>query len=177
MLIRCIDGSYGPGGIFFESMKDELRPDFSEGINLWGINVKSLAFACGLSTSYVCHYNSPRFYDELRDNTMGRFNIAVSTAFVLVCGFNLWIMIAGYLTFGTATQGNILNNYSDNDTMATDGRLCVGGSVLWGYPLLFTGLRESLLTIMGARLLYTQPRAAQQLLRSHPWLSCDLHIS
>jgi len=149
MLIRCIDGSYAPGGIFYDSLKQEFQPDFSHGVNLWGIDIKSLAFMCGLSTAYVCHYNAPRFYDELRNNTMPRFNRTVFLAFAAVCAVNSWMMVAGYLTFGAATQGNILNNYSDNDSMATLARLGVGGSVLCGYPILFTGLRESLLTLLG----------------------------
>lgn len=149
MLVRCIDGSYAPGGFFYDSLAQELKPDFSEGINLWGINMKSLAFMCGLSTAYVCHYNAPRFYDELRDNTMPRFNKVVSLAFSAVALVNMWMMIAGYLTFGTVTQGNILNNYADNDNLAALARLGVGGSVLCGYPILFTGLRESLLAFIG----------------------------
>jgi len=149
MLIRCVDGSYAPGGIYYESLRRELKPDFSHGINIWDIDIKSLAFVCGVSTAYEAHYNAPRFYDELRDNTMARFNVAVLSAFAFAVIINLWIMIAGYLTFGAATQTNILNNYADNDPMATFARLSVLFSILCGYPLVFSGVRENLLSSLG----------------------------
>ena len=45
-------------------------------------------------------------------------------------------MIAGFLTFGGAADGYILNNYATTDSLAQLARLAIGGSIVTTYPLL-----------------------------------------
>eukprot|EP00966_Prymnesium_polylepis_P018486 425816-Prymnesium_polylepis.1 len=45
-------------------------------------------------------------------------------------------MVAGYLTFGGASDGYILNNYANSDRFAQAARLAIGGSIVTTYPLL-----------------------------------------
>ena len=53
-------------------------------------------------------------------------------------------MESGYRTFGDACYGNILLNYHPHDVLGTLGRVATGLSVLFGFPLIMTGARESL---------------------------------
>ena len=52
-------------------------------------------------------------------------------------------MGAGYLTFGGAADGYILNNYASTDRLAQLARMAIGGSIVTTYPLLHQGLRDT----------------------------------
>ncbi|KAL3905676.1 MAG: hypothetical protein SGILL_009583 [Bacillariaceae sp.] len=56
-------------------------------------------------------------------------------------------MVAGYSTFGDVCQGNILLNYHPNDILSTLGRLATGFSILFGFPLVACGARESIIGV------------------------------
>jgi amino acid permease len=72
--------------------------------------------------------------------TMGGF----STATIINC----WIMAFGFLTFGSNSQGVILNNYSTLDTCATFCRFLTTVSVIGGYPFLISACRSEFLELM-----------------------------
>lgn len=144
MTIRCLDGSYAPGGRFFNSTLAAIgAPD------RWSINVSTLVLVCTLSTACSAHYNAPKFYDQLRNRSVGRFNIVVTASFGLAVAMCLMAMCAGYLTFGAASKGNILLNYSTSDPLATVARIAVSGSVVCTFPLAFTGLRDGAMALLG----------------------------
>ena len=46
------------------------------------------------------------------------------------------VMVSGFLTFGGAADGYILNNYATTDKLAQLARLAIGGSIVTTYPLL-----------------------------------------
>lgn len=147
-VIRCFDGSYQPGGAYYASTRPDFRPDFAEGVNMFNINVKTLVLLCALSTAFIAHYNAPKFYFGLRDTTVARFNGVVFSSFFIALILFISIMLAGYFTFGVNTQGNVLNNYSHDDPLATIARLGVGLSTVFTYPLAFTGLRDGVLSLL-----------------------------
>lgn len=71
----------------------------------------------------------------------------VNIAFtVLVCIYVV-TMTAGYSTFGDVCQGNILLNYHPDDILSTLGRLATGFSILFGFPLVTAGARESIIGV------------------------------
>lgn len=80
------------------------------------------------------HYNSARFYTELKDATLPRFAIAVSSSFGFSSAVYIAIACLGFLTFGGNSSSYILNNYSPYDPLATLCRLAVGISTLTTYP-------------------------------------------
>lgn len=106
-----------------------------------------------LATAFLAHYNAPKMYKELAgpedgSSKLGRFNMVVGCAFglaALLCGS---IMTAGYLTFGKASQGLILNNYATADALAFIARIGIGLSIIFSYPLNFVGLREGVLSLL-----------------------------
>jgi sodium-coupled neutral amino acid transporter 11 len=103
MFIRHVDGTYAPGGVFFESLAQSARPSFDLK-NLPLINLRAFVLLSMLSTSYVCHYNAPKFYAELKDASPSRFNRAVYSAFLGSTVTYAFMMATGYLTFGGAAQ-------------------------------------------------------------------------
>ena len=71
----------------------------------------------------------------------------VNISFLLLIVLYTVTMTAGYSTFGDACQGNILLNYHPNDILSTLGRLATGFSILFGFPLVASGARESLVGV------------------------------
>lgn len=109
----------------------------------------ALVLACTLATAFVAHYNAPRFHAELDNPTSQRFDTVTGIAFLVSAIFYMFIALVGYWTFGTASSGFILNNYSSSDPLVSFSRLAVALSITLSYPLPFTGLRDGVLDILG----------------------------
>jgi len=102
-----------------------------------------------VSTAFIAHYNGPKFYSQLRRANPKRFSIVVATGFFISWMIYAWVMCVGYLTFGNACEGLILNNYSEEDSWATAARVAIGFAVLFGFPLAFTSLRDNTISALG----------------------------
>ncbi len=57
----------------------------------------------------------------------------------------------GFLTFGGASSGYILNNYANTDNLATVARIAVASSLVFSYPLCFVGLRDGIREMLGSK--------------------------
>lgn len=146
MIYRSFDGSYQKGGIYYEEMSVDLQPDFGDHNQAWSTDV--LAFLCMVFNSWVMHYNSPRYYTELKNASVPRYGQAVVGSFGLSAVVYVAIALAGFLTFGGHSNGYILNNYSPQDPLATLCRVAIAFSTLLSYPLCFIGLRDGVLDIL-----------------------------
>jgi sodium-coupled neutral amino acid transporter 11 len=76
-----------------------------------------------ISFAFVCHHNSLLIYGSLKTPTMDRFAKVThwSTAISMVAC--LGMALAGYLSFGDKTQGNVLNNFPTKNIMVNIARL------------------------------------------------------
>src|ERR1700755_3478797 len=76
-----------------------------------------------ISFAFVCHHNSLLIYGSLKKPTLDRFAKVThySTAISMVAC--LIMALAGYLTFGDKTQGNVLNNFPVDNLMVNIARL------------------------------------------------------
>mmetsp|Transcript_20269 Transcript_20269/g.47048 ORF Transcript_20269/g.47048 Transcript_20269/m.47048 type:complete len:509 (-) Transcript_20269:82-1608(-) len=147
MVMRMLDGSYLPGGKFYSAlMTSGGAGTIVSSFDVMGTSpIKSLILISMLTNSYLCHYNAPKFMRELKDASISRFNQMTGAAFFGAFGLNAVYMIAGFLTFGGAAQGLILNNFATSDALATIARGAIAFSILFGYPLTFEGFRTSAL--------------------------------
>jgi amino acid permease len=155
--LRYFDGSYKlPNGRFLADLGSV--PSFagagssSTGSLLLPLrNPKSLILVSMLSTAYIAHFNAPKFYRELKDadSQPKRFHIGVvASSFAVSVLFYAIVSALGYLTFGSATEGMILSNYSTKDVLVSLSRFAVGLSLIFSYPLLFVGLREGIVDLI-----------------------------
>ena len=94
------------------------------------------------------HYNSPRFYCELRNANLSKFTRVVSGSFGASAVIYITIASAGYLTFGGNCDGYVLNNYSPQDPLATLCRIAIAFSVLMTYPICFIGFRDGVVDML-----------------------------
>ncbi len=84
-----------------------------------------------LSTAYMAHFNAPKFYMELENNTIKRYNKLVSTSFAISIVSYIVMAAFGFLTFGAASSGLILNNYSNKDVLMGLSRVAVAVSIVF----------------------------------------------
>ena len=147
MIWRAVDGSYLPGGTYFATVPAAMRPSF-DAVNHPSLNVlKALVLACTLTTAFNAHYNAPRFHAELQDATVAKFNKVTGNAYMASALSFVGIAVAGYLTFGTACDGFILNNYSPFDPLINVSRMALVISIVMTFPLPFVGLRDGVLDL------------------------------
>ena len=105
-------------------------------------------FISMLSTSFMCHYNSPRLFWELENTSPKRFQKVVIGGFGTAIAIMSTIALAGFSTFGFASSGMILNNYAPTDGLAILARAAVTLSVIFSFPLAFVGVREGFLDLL-----------------------------
>ncbi|KAI9789667.1 MAG: hypothetical protein M1816_005842 [Peltula sp. TS41687] len=88
-----------------------------------------------ISFAFVCHHNSLLIYGSLKKPTLDRFARVThySTGISMIAC--LVMAIAGFLTFGDKTQGNILNNFPTDNIMVNIARFCFGLNMLTTLPL------------------------------------------
>ena len=83
MGIRSFGGACASGGAFAADLPKTLRPLFGS-IGASGALSAKVSILIGmLSTSFMCHFNAPKFYTELKDNTVPRFMTVVGATNVI----------------------------------------------------------------------------------------------
>lgn len=132
MIIRYLDRGYAvPGGQFLSGVPMELQPSFGT-IGARGVfHPSSFILICTLSTAYMAHFNAAKFYKELKNNTLERYNTVVGTSFGISIALFIAMAATGFLTFGQAASGLILNNYSITDRLMGLSRIAVAISIVF----------------------------------------------
>lgn len=145
MAMRYFGGSYAAGGKFLAGAL--AAPAFGSNGAKAALSAKSLILTCMLSNAYIAHFNAPKFLAELKNNTMSRFYQVIAWSFGAAVLIYAAMTSLGFLTFGAASNGLILNNYSTNDLLMSMSRIAVAISVTGSYPLLFAGTRDGILDL------------------------------
>jgi Transmembrane amino acid transporter protein len=78
---------------------------------------------------------------------MDRYNKVVRYSFTAAIFIMAVTATAGFVTFGAASDALILNNYSLTDSWMSLSRLAVTVSLLFSYPLAFSGLRQGFMDL------------------------------
>ncbi|ORY64096.1 vacuolar amino acid transporter 2 [Pseudomassariella vexata] len=98
-----------------------------------------------ISFAFVCHHNSLLIYGSLRTPTMDRFATVTHYSAGVSMVACILMALAGFLTFGDKTLGNVLNNFPADNTMVNVARLCFGLNMLTTLPLEAFVCREVML--------------------------------
>ncbi|KAL9617999.1 MAG: hypothetical protein Q9160_007247 [Pyrenula sp. 1 TL-2023] len=125
----------------------EMRGDFK---GLLFINSGFFQAVGVISFAFVCHHNTLLIYSSLHTPTLNRFATVTHLSTLISLLACLAMGLAGLLTFGSKTQGNVLNNFpmngntnntpSNSTTSAANplvliARLCFGLNMLTTLPL------------------------------------------
>jgi amino acid permease len=132
---------------FVKSLDIASLPSFGDEGAMAAFSSNAFVLISMLSTAYMAHYNAPKFYWELKDASLPRFKAVVLLSFGGAMLLMATAALFGFLTFGGASQGLILNNYSTQDTVMTLSRFAVTLSLVFSYPLAFVGVRDGILDL------------------------------
>jgi sodium-coupled neutral amino acid transporter 11 len=88
-----------------------------------------------ISFAFVCHHNSLLIYGSLKKPTLDRFTTVTHYSTGVSMVMCLVMALAGFLSFGSKTQGNVLNNFPSNNIMVNIARFCFGLNMLTTLPL------------------------------------------
>jgi len=138
MAVRYFGKAYTPTGMFAAQAGTFGTATTSV------LSPKLLILACMLSNAYIAHFNAPTFLKELKNNTQQRFHQVIGYSFGASVLLYAAVTALGFLTFGAASNGLILNNYATTDGIMSASRLAVAVSVTASYPLIFVGCRDGL---------------------------------
>ncbi|CAE7176202.1 Slc38a1, partial [Symbiodinium pilosum] len=102
MIWRFLDGSYHPGGQFYDSQTPGTHVSWGDSgeAETWTISLSTLTLVSSMSTAFLAHYNAPKFYHQLRNRGSRRFLVATLASFTLALVLFVACMVVGYLTFG-----------------------------------------------------------------------------
>jgi len=146
--IRYFGGAYAEGGRFAADIAANMQPSFGTVGASGVLSPNSLILVCMLSTAYIAHFNAPRFFRELKDNTIPRFGKVTGISFGISTAIYAAVSAMAFLTFGANCDGLILNNYSTKDLLISASRFAVAISLIFSYPLLFVGTRDGTLDLL-----------------------------
>mmetsp|Transcript_7506 Transcript_7506/g.14995 ORF Transcript_7506/g.14995 Transcript_7506/m.14995 type:complete len:523 (+) Transcript_7506:92-1660(+) len=136
-----------PAGKFVADVAAKFQPKFGDLGASAALTPNVFILICMLSTAYMAHFNAPKFFIELKDNTIKRYNTVVGTSFGISVLLFALIGSLGFLTFGSASSGLILNNYSNADVLMSLSRIAVTISIVFSFPLAFVGARDGWLDV------------------------------
>ncbi|EEQ28321.1 hypothetical protein McanMca71_001567 [Microsporum canis] len=110
----------------------EARGEIKDSLFINGGVVQAIGV---ISFAFVCHHNSLLIYGSLRKPTMDRFARVTHYSTAISMVMCLVMAVAGFLTFGSNTKGNILNNFPPDNVIVNIARLFFGLNMLATLPL------------------------------------------
>ena len=137
-----------PAGKYLADVATNYQPQFGNLGASAALSPNVFILICMLSTAYMAHFNAPKFFIELKDNTIKRYNTVVGTSFGISIFLFALIGSLGFLTFGSASSGLILNNYAGSDVLMSLSRIAVTISIIFSFPLAFVGARDGWLDLL-----------------------------
>ncbi|CAE6517984.1 unnamed protein product [Rhizoctonia solani] len=95
-----------------------------------------------ISFAFVCHHNSLLIYGSMRTPTMDRFDRVTHVAAGLSLVACITMAVPAFLVFTDRTQGNVLNNFPQNDAVINIARFCFGANMVTTTPMELMVCRE-----------------------------------
>lgn len=148
MGIRYFGGAYAKGGAFVDTQLAKPIFGAAGASSIWSPN--ALILTCMLSNAYIAHFIAPNLLRDLKNNTQARFHKMIGWSFGTAVLIYSLITSFGFLMFGAASNGNVLNNFAPKDPLMAFSRIAVAISITCSYPLLFVGTRDGVLDLMKA---------------------------
>jgi len=150
MLLRAFDGSYSDiGNYAAQAMPVSPSPDQSGAGG-------PLCFLALLANAFIAHQSAPRLRNTIEDSfevsngtASSTFDVVVAAGFALSAVFYSVVALTGYLTFGHGVDGNVLDSYAADDSLAAFARLATVACVICSFPQMLMGLRDSLNDLFG----------------------------
>ncbi|KAI3660257.1 hypothetical protein MP638_005120 [Amoeboaphelidium occidentale] len=88
-----------------------------------------------ISFAFVCHHNSFLIFSSLVKPSLNRWEIVTHLSTGISWMLSIAMALAGYLAFGYKTEGNILNNFSNDNFWVNLARLAFAANMFTTFPL------------------------------------------
>ncbi|GJJ06060.1 hypothetical protein Clacol_000248 [Clathrus columnatus] len=118
-----------------EKVTPELRGSSSPSVRFNFITPRITEAIGVISFAFVCHHNSLLIYGGLQTPTLDRFSFVTHISTIMSLAACLTLALPAYLVFTDKTRGNILNNFSQTDTLINVARFCFGLNMFTTFPL------------------------------------------
>jgi len=156
LVVRLADKSYLPGGAYYAgsamqkaALLAAVPVKKASAVKLATTATafapeKIFVLASLLSYCFVCHYNAPRYYTELKGKEKDPHLFLKMTSLSYASGAAIYIgtMMLALALFGRHSQSFALNSFSTLDPLGTFARVAFGSSVLASFPLIFLSMRN-----------------------------------
>ncbi|KAJ9466715.1 Vacuolar amino acid transporter 6 [Diplonema papillatum] len=126
-----------------KNQSEELR----DSVDYIGFPVGVFAALPLVNVAFTCHYNAPRYYNELKDRTPRRWSIVVFVVMTFAMMIYAAAAVTGYLVFGNQIDGDILKNFSDKWSPAVVARLALACLVIFTFPMVCHFIRDSIIDL------------------------------
>ena len=88
-----------------------------------------------MAFAFMCHHNTFLIYGSIERATQKKWDVvthwSLFTSFLVAAAFG----IAGYSTFTTYVQGDLMENYCWNDDLMNFSRVMFSGTILLTFPI------------------------------------------
>lgn len=120
------------------SYREPYHARFQDGgLKLWPTSWSDAIYAAPIfACSYTCHFNVLPLHQELIHPTRPRIKKMINYVIIACSALYLTIGVFGYVYARDFTDGNILNNFSSHDPLATVGRLALAFCIISGLPMI-----------------------------------------
>lgn len=137
---------------FTENLKEGMYPPST--VAHKPIQVTLIGFPSGVfaaipvcNVSYCAHYNAPRLYQELSNQSIWRFKLVVAISGLLATTSYVLSAVSGYIIFGNLLQGDVMTNFSVDYMPAQAARLGYSFVVLFTFPLAHHSIRRGIIAL------------------------------
>eukprot|EP01061_Rhynchopus_euleeides_P006025 TRINITY_DN15106_c0_g2_i1.p1 TRINITY_DN15106_c0_g2~~TRINITY_DN15106_c0_g2_i1.p1 ORF type:complete len:575 (+),score=222.12 TRINITY_DN15106_c0_g2_i1:170-1726(+) len=134
--------------LWIDSNHTSHDPDYLRStVNYFGFPIGVFAALPLVNVAYTSHYNAPRYYAELKNRSIARWETVIGIVLTFVLAVYATAGITGYLTFGEQTKGDILKNFSDDWHPAVVARLALALLVIFTFPMTCHFIRDSIIDL------------------------------
>lgn len=130
ILVRWLDGSYAPGGVFHDDSPREM-PAF------WSIGRTTPVFILRVTYSASAHFVAPQIYEQLKGRTASRLRAVTFMGYIFIGCIYASVSLGGSLTFGISSAVPIISSYAINDKLFIIARWFNFITIATVYPLVF----------------------------------------
>eukprot|EP00033_Pygsuia_biforma_P001296 GCRY01001466.1.p1 GENE.GCRY01001466.1~~GCRY01001466.1.p1 ORF type:complete len:567 (+),score=99.61 GCRY01001466.1:116-1816(+) len=107
-----------------------------------------------ISISFTCHYNVPAIYNSLAAPAL--LKPVIVRGILLSLFAYLFMGVNGYLLFGEAVEGSVMDSFAATDTLMLLARAGLAVTICCTFPLILFGPRRSILELL-SRFLHPPP--------------------
>lgn len=144
--IRYFDGSYTEHGRWgLHTTFGGQNPDIRE---FWKFHEMPSRLVSIQGVLFLFHFNAVKYFRELEQPQVSRYTWGLGWAILAGFAVVASTMVFVFLTFGHQSMMLTMDNYSREDGLANTARVAVSIGLVGCFPLLFSGMRESLVELL-----------------------------